>query len=134
VLRVGSSTKFQLLSLFDIVGPFLGANKELGGASQFDSLPLEVRNQPDFLAFRWRATHRWKVLNEGCNFALDFIGIGDIHAKLWAPKVARVLIARISGLPLGSPGTKCHLDVAHAGRCIIYYKMEGGGFPKSGPW
>jgi hypothetical protein len=30
--------------------------------------------------------------------------------KLWAPKVAGVPILAIS-FPLGSPGTKCHLDV-----------------------
>ncbi len=32
---------------------------------QFDSRPLKVRNHPDFLAFRWRATYRWKDLDEG---------------------------------------------------------------------
>jgi hypothetical protein len=30
----------------------------------------------------------------------------------------------------GSPGTKCHLDVAHVERRIVYYKGEGGGFPQ----
>jgi len=37
---------------------------------------------------------------------------------------------RISGLPLGSPGTKCHLDVGLVKRHIVYYKGEGGGFPQ----
>ncbi len=36
----------------------------------------------------------------------------------------------ISGLPLGSPGTKSQLDVASVERCRIYYKGEGGGFPQ----
>jgi hypothetical protein len=36
----------------------------------------------------------------------------------------------ISGLPLGSPGTKCHLDVGPMARHRIYYKGEGGGFPQ----
>jgi hypothetical protein len=45
-----------------------------------------------------------------------------------------VLILKISGLPFGSPGTKCHLDVGLVERHIIYYKREGGGFPKFGPW
>jgi hypothetical protein len=31
-------------------------------------------------------------------------------------------------LPLGSPETKNHLDVALVERCRIYYKEEGGGF------
>ncbi len=37
---------------------------------------------------------------------------------------------RISGLPLGSPETKCHLDVAPMERHKVYYKGEGGGFPQ----
>jgi hypothetical protein len=36
----------------------------------------------------------------------------------------------ISGLPLGSPRTKSHLDVAHVERRRVYYKGEGGGFPQ----
>jgi hypothetical protein len=54
---------------------------------QFDSWPLKVRNQLNFLAFRQHATYRCKTLDEGYNFALDFIAIGDLHTKLWAPKV-----------------------------------------------
>jgi hypothetical protein len=30
----------------------------------------------------------------------------------------------------GSPGTKCHLDVAPVDSCKEYYKGEGGGFPQ----
>jgi hypothetical protein len=37
---------------------------------------------------------------------------------------------RILGLPLGSPETKCHLDVGLVERHKIYYKGEGGGFPQ----
>jgi hypothetical protein len=37
---------------------------------------------------------------------------------------------RILGLSLGSPETKCHLDVGLTQRHIIYYKGEGGGFPQ----
>jgi len=40
----------------------------------------------------------------------------------------------ILGLPLGSPRTKNHLDVGPVERRRIYYKGEGGGFPKSGLW
>jgi hypothetical protein len=36
----------------------------------------------------------------------------------------------ISGLPLGSPKTKCHLDVVLMDRRIEYYNGEGGGFPQ----
>jgi hypothetical protein len=37
---------------------------------------------------------------------------------------------RISGLPLGSPKTKCHLDVSLVEKHKVYYKGEGGGFPQ----
>jgi hypothetical protein len=36
----------------------------------------------------------------------------------------------VSGLQLGSPGKKSHLDVASAESCREYYKGEGGGFPR----
>jgi hypothetical protein len=69
-------------------------------------------------------------LHEGYNFALDLISIGGFHVKLWGPKVARVPTLGISGLPFGSPGTKCHLDVGLIERHRTYYKGEGGGFPQ----
>jgi len=75
-------------------------------------------------------TYRWKALNEGYNFAFDLISIRGLHAKLWRPKVAGVPTLAILGLPLGSPGTKSHLDVGLVERCIIYYKKKGGGFPQ----
>jgi hypothetical protein len=56
--------------------------------------------------------------------------IKGLHAKLCTPKVVRVLVERIFGLPLGSPGTKSHLDVAPVERRRVYYKGEGGGFPQ----
>ncbi len=36
----------------------------------------------------------------------------------------------ILGLPLGSPETKCHLNVGPMVRHKVYYKGEGGGFPQ----
>jgi hypothetical protein len=50
--------------------------------------------------------------------------------KLCAFKVAGVLVVTILGLPLGSPGTKSHLNVAPVESCRVYYKGEGGGFPQ----
>jgi len=49
--------------------------------------------------YRWRATYRWKALDLGYNFALDFISIRGLHTKLWGPKVAGVPILGILGLP-----------------------------------
>jgi hypothetical protein len=64
------------------------------------------------------------------NFALDVIAIRVMHVKLWAPKIMGVPLVGISKLPLGSPRTKCHLDVVPVESCREYYKGEGGGFPK----
>jgi hypothetical protein len=38
------------------------------------------------------------------------------------PKVSGVQILGILGLPLGSPGTKCHLGVSFMVRHKLYYK------------
>jgi hypothetical protein len=92
---------------------------------QFDFWPLKVRNRLDFLACRWRATYRWNFFDKGYNFALDFVSIGGLHVKLWAPKVAGILTLGISGLPR----TKCHLGANPMARHKVYYKGEGGGFP-----
>jgi hypothetical protein len=69
---------------------------------------------------KWRATYRWKALDKGYNFSLYLTSIGVLHTELWAFKVAGVPILG-SKLPLGGPGTKCHLDVGLMAKHIIYY-------------
>ncbi len=88
---------------------------------QFDSRPLKVGNQPNLGVCRWSATHRWKALDEGYNFALDLITIEGLQRKLCALKVVGVPTVAISGLPLESPKTKSHLDVAPVERCRVLY-------------
>jgi len=97
---------------------------------QFDSQPLKVGNQPNFLAYKWFATYCWKALDKGYNFVSNLISIGALHAKLWGPKAARVPTLRISGFPLWSPKTKWHLDASLVARHRVYYKGEGVGFPQ----
>jgi len=58
-----------------------------------------------------------KLWTMGYNFALDLISIGRLHAKLWAPRVARV---PIMGISVGVGPVATHK---------VYYKGEGGGFP-----
>jgi len=101
---------------------------------QFDSRSLKVKNHLNFLSCRWHATYRWKALDESYNFGLDLISIGGLHAKLWVPKVVEDPIVRITGFPLGSPKTKCHLDVGLWKG--IEYTIRGKvvASPKSGPW
>jgi hypothetical protein len=81
---------------------------------QFDSWPEKVRNRPDLLGCKGRATYRWKALNKSYNFASDRITIRGLFAKLWGSKAAGVPFDTISRLPLRSsrvPGEKSHLDV-----------------------
>jgi len=104
--------------------------ERMGVRLAVDSQPLKVKNRYDLLACKWCATYRSKALDEGYNFALDLISIRGLHVKLWAPKIARVPTLVISGLPLGNPRTKCHLDVGLMERHRVYYKGEGGGFPQ----
>jgi hypothetical protein len=58
---------------------------------------LNTKNQesPWFLC----VTYHWKALDEGYNFAWNLTSIGGLHTKLWAPKVTRILILGILGLP-----------------------------------
>jgi len=105
-----------------------GQKKGLESNWQFDSWPLKVMNRPEFFACRWSATYHWKTLNKSYNFTLDLISIGGMHTKLWAPKVARILILGILGLPFRSPRTKWHLGVSLMAKHKVYYKGEGGGF------
>jgi hypothetical protein len=81
--------------------------------------------------FRWRATYLWKFLDEDYNFAIDLISIEGLHTKLWAPKVARTPTLGISGLSLGNPETKCHLDVGPVAKHKAYYKGGRWWLPSS---
>jgi len=111
---------------------------EMGSHDPFEHLkyklwqnkPLKVKNCLDFFAYKWHATYLWKALDEGYNFTLDLTSIKGLHTKLWASKVARVLISGILGLQLESLGTKWHLGVGPMSRHKEYYKGEGGGFPQ----
>jgi len=122
--------KWAHITHLDTWNTSYGQKKGRKSNCQFDSWPLKVRNRPNFLAYRWHATYCWKALDKGYNFSLDLSSIRGLHTKLWASKVARVPISRISKLPLGSPGTKCHFGVGPVARHKVYYKGGGGGFPQ----
>jgi hypothetical protein len=122
--------KWARIAHLDIWNTSYGQKKGRESNCQFYSRPQKVGNRPNLLSCRGRATYRWKGLDESYNFALDCIGIRSLLAKLWGSKVAGVPFGAISGLPLGSPGKKRHLDVASVESCKVYYKGEGGGFPQ----
>jgi hypothetical protein len=119
-----------LYAHLDIWNTSYGQKKGWKSNWQFDSRRLKVKNRFNLLVCKWRVTNRWKNLNEGYNFASNLISIKGLHVKLWGPKIARVSILAILGLPFGSLGTKCHLDVGLVERHKVYYKGEGGGFPQ----
>jgi hypothetical protein len=120
--------KWARIAHLDIWNTSYGQKKGRESNWQFDSRPLRVRNRPDSLACRLRATYCWKALDKGYNFVLDIIAIGGIQKKLHAFKVVEVPTIAISGLPLGSPRTKKPFGCGPAERHRVYYKGEGGGF------
>ncbi len=122
--------EWSCMSHLDICSPSYGQKKGRESNWQFDSWPLKVGNRPDFDVCRRSATWRWKALKESYKIASDLIPFGSLSKKLWMPKVPGVQPRTISRLLLGSPGKKCHLDVASARSCREYYMGEGGGFPR----
>jgi hypothetical protein len=68
---------------------------------------------------------RWKALKESYNFGLNLVPIGARGEKLCSSKVLGLQPGAISGLLLGSPGKKSHLDVASAERCRVN-PLRGG--------
>jgi hypothetical protein len=122
--------KWARMTHLDIWNTSYGQKKGRESNWQFDSRPLKVKNWPDFLSCNWHATYCWKVLHEGYNFVLNLISIGGLHTKLWGPKVVGFPTLAISRFPLGSLGTKRHLDVGLVERHRVYYRVEGGGSPQ----
>jgi hypothetical protein len=93
-------------------------------------LTIKTRESTQFPCVQVACHIPLKSSRWGYNFALDLISIRSLHTKLWGPKIAEIPTLKISKLPFGSPGTKCHLDVGLVERHKIYYKGEGGGFPQ----
>ncbi len=56
--------KWACMTHLNICNTSYGKKKSRESNWQFDSWPQNVENQPDLCACRWRATHRWKDLNE----------------------------------------------------------------------
>jgi hypothetical protein len=110
----------------DICSTSYGKKKD----RESNSRPLKVGNWLDPSVCKWSAIHRWKALEESYNSSLDLIPIGGLSKELWSCKVLGVQIEIVSGLPLGSPGTKSHSDVGATERHKVYYMGEGCGFPQ----
>jgi hypothetical protein len=118
------------MDCLDICRSSYGQKKGRESNWQFDSRPLKVGNRPKCDVCRRDAIWRWKAPKESYKIALDRSPIKDQNKKLWMPKVPGVQTGTVSGLHFGSPGKKCHLDVALVESCREYYMGEGGGFPR----
>jgi hypothetical protein len=114
----------------DICSPSYGQKKGRESNCQFDSRPLKVGNRPLPDVCSGSVTWSWKALEESYNFGLNLVLIRAWGERIWMPKVPGVQTRTVSGLHLGSPGKKSHLDVASVRSCREYYKGEGGGFPR----
>jgi len=95
--------KWARIAHLDIWNTSYGQKKGWESNCQFDSWPEKVKNQPDLLSCKQRATYCWKALNKSYNFSLDRTLIGGLLAKLWGFKVAGVPVGTILGLPFASP-------------------------------
>ncbi len=126
--------KWAYIAHLDIWNTSYGQKKGRESNSQFDSRPEKIRNWPDLLVYKQRATYCSKALDKGYNFALDRISIRGLLTKLWGSKVMGVLTWAISRLPLGSPETKSHLDVGHVERLEYTIRGKVVASSKSGPW
>ncbi len=104
-----------------------GQKKVRESKCQFNSWPLKVDNHSELHACRWCTTCHWKALDESYNFFLDLISIRSIHKKLWASKVAKVPISKLS---IWESWGKWHLGAVLMVNHREYYKREGGGFPQ----
>jgi hypothetical protein len=122
--------KWACMSHLDICSTSYGEKKGRESNWQFGSWPLKVGNWLDPNVCKWSATHHWRALKENYKFASDLIPIEGLSKKLWSCKVPGVQTRIISGLLLGSPGTKSHSDVGAVERWREYYMGEGGGFPQ----
>jgi len=120
--------KWPRMGHLDICSPSYGQKKGRESNCQFDSRPLKVRNRPLPDVASSSATQRWKALDESYNFGLDLVPIWVQGEELWSSKVLGLQPGTVSGLQLGSPRKKSHLDVTSTERCRVYYMGEGGGF------
>jgi hypothetical protein len=74
--------KWARMTHLDVCNTSYGKRKGRESNCQFDSQPQKVGNRPDFSAFRWRATHRWKAVDENYNFTSNLVSIRGLNMEL----------------------------------------------------
>jgi hypothetical protein len=78
--------KWARMTHLEIQNTSYGQKKGQESNWQFHSRSLKVRNRPNFLACRWRATYCCKALDEGYNYSLHLISINGLHQSYGTPK------------------------------------------------
>jgi hypothetical protein len=150
VLKVGSGTKFQLFSLFNIVGPFLGLTRNLGRVMYVFKMQKKCQMPTIMIVapllwpsegVKLNTWKSWDLESSGipkCS-ELDSKGQNTSHYGFLGV-IAKVLKRRYRKWPRighlgicspsygqkkgqeGSPNKMCHLDVASTVSCIEYYR------------
>jgi hypothetical protein len=111
-----------------------GQKKGWESNCQFDSRPQKVKNRPNFLRCRWRATYRWKALDEVYNFVLDLSQSEVFTQSDGPPKLQESQLWEFRNSHLGFLGQNAiWVPVPWPGtKYIIRGKMVAS--PKSEPW
>jgi hypothetical protein len=74
--------KWARIAHLDISNTSYDQKKGRESNCQFDSRAEKVRNRPDLLSYKQRATYLWKALDESYNFASDHTSIWGLLTKL----------------------------------------------------
>jgi len=127
-------SKMGLHDPFKFLNISYGQKKGWESNCQFDFRPLKVKNRPNFLVCRWRATYGWKAFNKGYNFASGLISIGGLHTKLWLSKLRKSQFREFRDSHLGVLGQNVIWVMAPwpGSKYIIRGKVVAS--PKSEPW
>jgi hypothetical protein len=96
--------KWARIAHSDIWNTSYGQKKGRESNCQFDSRPQKVKNRPDLLSCRGRATYRWKGLNESYNFALDALRSEVFSQSYGAPKLQESHLAQFRDSHSRVPG------------------------------
>jgi hypothetical protein len=98
--------KWPRIGHLDICSPNYGQKKGRESNWQFDSRPLKVGNQPLPDLRIESAIRRWKDLDEGYKFGLDFVAIRLCSQELWAPEAPGLHPGQFRDSNLGVSGKR----------------------------
>jgi len=126
--------KWALIDHLDIWNTSYGQKKGQESNWQFDSRPEKVRIDPIYL-FADNVQHTIGKLSMRATTLHQTAPRSEVCSQSYgAPNSRESPLAWFRDFHVGVPGEKSHLDVGPVKRSRVYYKGEGGGFPKFGLW